>query len=140
MVQLDNMEETKVLLQDIENLFMNLNDLKKKIESEISIKEYETQDYLHELEMAKLNGMEIMKVANSLIKCRRYRRVLKDKLEFLNTIKGYTDKYITKGIIADTKQVISNIDMLKSNFETREYTPRVVKDLKCAKKKKENLN
>ena len=76
-----------------------------------------------------------MKVSNSLIKTRKERRILKNKLELLNTIKGYTDKYITKGILADTKQAIKNIDTLKSNQETKEYTPRVIKDLKCAKKK-----
>lgn len=139
MVQLDNMQEAKILLQNIENLFVNLDDLKKKIENEINTKDGEQEDYLHELELAKLNGIEIMKVANALKKTREERRVLKDKLELLNTIKGYTDKYITKGIIPDTRQAIKNIDTLKTNFETREYTPRVVKDLKCAKKRKEEV-
>ena len=30
-----------------------------------------------------------------------------------------------------------NIETLKSNQENRQYTPRVIKDLKCAKKKGE---
>ena len=81
--------------------------------------------------------MEIMSVSKALIKTRKERRVLKDKIELLKTLKGYTDKYIIKGIIADTRQAISNIDTLKNNHETREYTPRVVKNLKCGKKKKE---
>lgn len=37
--------------------------------------------------------------------------------------------------MADTRQVIINIDTLKSNQENREYTAKVVKNLKCAKKK-----
>lgn len=134
-MQIDNMEEVRTLLLEIDNLFTNLDDLKKDIENKICIKEAEQEDYLHELELAKLNGIEIMKVSNSLIKTRKERRILKNKLELLNTIKGYTDKYITKGILADTKQAIKNIDTLKSNQETKEYTPRVIKDLKCAKKK-----
>ena len=76
-----------------------------------------------------------MKVANALIKTRKERRILKKKLELVNTLKGYTDKYITKGIIAETRQAIQNIDTLKSNQETKEYTPRIIKDLKCAKRK-----
>lgn len=139
-MQIDNMEDVKTLLLEIEDIFTNLDELKKDIENKICIKEAEQEDYLHELELAKLNGIEIMKVSNSLIKTRKERRILKNKLELLNTIKGYTDKYITKGIIADTRQAIKNIDTLKSNQETKEYTPRVVKDLKCAKKKKEATN
>lgn len=135
-MQIDDIEEAKILLLDIENLFMDLDDTKRSLESQISIKEDETQDYLHELELAKLNGIEIMAVSKALINTRKERRVLKDKLEVVNTLKGYTDKYITKGIIADTRQAISNLDTLKSNQEGREYTPKVIKDLKCAKKRK----
>lgn len=136
-MQLDNIEEVKALLLDMENLFMNLDNRKKELEDQINIKEAEQEDYLHELELAKLNGIEIMKVSNVLIKTRKDRRKLKDKLEIVKTLKGYTDKFINKGIIAETRQAISNIDTLKSNQESREYTPRIVKDLKCAKKKKE---
>lgn len=134
-MQLDNMEEVKLLLLDIEDLFMNLDEYKKELENQISRKEAEQEDYLHELELAKLNGIEIMKVSNSLIKARKERRILKDKLELLKTLKGYTDKYISKGIVAETRQAITNIDTLKSNLEAREYNPKVIKDLKCARKK-----
>lgn len=134
-MQLDNMEEVKILMLEIENLFMNLDDKKKEIENAIEVKEAEQRDYLHELELAKLNGIEIMQVAKELIKTRKARRELKDKLELINTLKGYTDKFINKGIIAETRQAIQNIDTLKSNHETREYTPRVIKNLKCAKVK-----
>lgn len=134
-MQIDNMEDMKTLLVEIDNIFTNLDEVKKDIENKICIKEAEQEDYLHELELAKLNGIEIMKVANALIKTRKERRILKNKLELVNTLKGYTDKYITKGIIADTRQAIQNIDTLKSNQETKEYTPRIIKDLKCAKRK-----
>jgi len=139
MIQIDNIEEITNLLTDIENLFLNLDNIKKQIENEIEITEAEQQDYLHELELAKLNGIEIMKVSNSLIKTRKDRRTLKNKLELLKTLKGYADKYINKGIVADTRQAIKNIEMLQKNHENREYVPRVVKNLKCAKKKETNL-
>lgn len=105
-MQIDNIEEMKILLIEIEEVFTYLDDVKKDIENKICIKEAEQEDYLHELELAKLNGIEIMKVSNALIKTRKERRILKNKLELINTLKGYTDKYITKGIIADTKQAI----------------------------------
>ncbi len=133
-MQLDNIEEVKVLLSDIDKLFMNLDNVKSKLEIEIAKKEGEQEDYLHELEIAKLNGIEIRRVSNALIKVRKERRILKDKLDVVKTLKGYTDKFITKGITAETKQVIKNLDTLKKNQETRIYVPRVVKDLKCAQK------
>lgn len=134
-MQLENIEETKELMQNIEYLFTNIDDIKSKLEEEIKNKEAEQEDYLHELELAKLNGIEIMGVSKALIKTRKERRVLKDRLELINTVKGYTNKYTAKGIIAETKQAIKNLDTLKSNQETREYTARIVKNLKCAKKK-----
>jgi hypothetical protein len=135
-MQIDNIDETVDLLNNIEYLFMNLEDVKKNLEKEINIKDLMTEDYLHELELAKLNGIEIMRTSNQLIKTRKDRRVLKDKLDLIKTIKGYTDKYITKGIVADTTQVIQNIETLKNNINAREYTPRVVQNLKCAKRGK----
>lgn len=136
-MQLDNVEEVENLLQDTGGLFEKLDEVKKKLENEIEIKNAEQEDYLHELELAKLNAWEISQTAKELMKTRKERRELKDKLELINTIKGYADKYITKGIIADTKQAIKNIETLKRNQEKREYTPRIVKNLKCAKKRKE---
>jgi len=78
-----------------------------------------------------------MKTAKKLIKTRKERRVLKDKLELVKTTKGFVDNYIVKGIVGELEQVVENIDTLKRNQENRQYTPRVLQDLKCAKKKKE---
>lgn len=139
-MQIDDIEETRQLLDDINNLFSNLEDTKRKLESQINTKEDETIDYLHELELGKLNALEIMKVSKEIIRIRKERRVLKDKLELIKTLKGYTDKYITKGITAETTQAIKNIDTLKSNQENREYTPKVIQGLKCAKKKKSEFS
>lgn len=136
-MQIDNIEESKILLLEIEQLFTDLDDIKKELENKIDLKGAEQEDYLHELELGNLSGLEILKVSKELIRTRKERRVLKDKLEVINTLKGYTDKYITKGIIADTRQAINNIDTLINNQQTRKYTPRVVKNLKCAKSKKE---
>lgn len=134
-MRLDDIEDVNIFLHDIENLFSNLDDIKKKLETEIEQKNAMQEDYLHELELSPLNRMELLGTTKKLIQTRKERRVLKDKLELVNTIKGYTDKYITKGIIADTRQAICNINTLRKNQENRQYTPRVLKELKCAKKK-----
>lgn len=136
-MKVDSTEEVKTIFQEMEDLFTNLDSVKKELENEICVKEAEQTDYLHELELAKLNGIEIMKVANGLIRTRKERRKLKDKLELINTVKGFTDEYIKKGIVSNLKQVIKNINTLEHNQETREYTPKAVQNLKCAKKRGE---
>ena len=133
-MQIESIEESKKLLVEVENLFNSLDEVKKGLEKELYIKEDETQDYLHELELGNLNGIDIMKTSKRLIKTRKERRVIKNKLEVLNTLKGYTDKYINKGIISETRQAISNLEKLEENWRTRSYNAKVVEDLKCARK------
>ena len=135
-MKIDNVDEVKELLVDIDILFSNLDDIKKELEEKIRQKEAEQEDYLHEIELGNLNGIQLTGVTKQLKQTRKERRVFKDKLDLINTLKGYTDKYITKGIIGDTKQAIKNIEMLESNHKTREYVPRIIKNLRCAKKRK----
>lgn len=139
-MQLDNMEEVKKAITEFKSIFTNIYDVKKDIEDQLAIKDDETIDYLHELELGDLNAIDLMKTAKKLIKTRKERRVLKDKLELIKTTKGFVDNYIVKGIVGELEQVVENIDTLKRNQENRQYTPRVLQDLKCAKKKKENTN
>ena len=132
-MQLDDLEEAKELLTNIENLFRNLDDLNIDLKKQLSNKEAEQDDLLHELELGNLNAIEVGRVAKKLITVRKERRILKDKLTVISTLKCYTDDYIKKGIIADTKQTIKNLDNLKNTQASRKYTPKIIKDLKCAK-------
>ena len=135
-MKIDNTDEVKELLNNIDMLFSNLDNIKKELEEKIRLKEAEQEDYLHEIELGNLNGIQLTGVAKQLKQTRKERRMFKDKLELVNTLKGYTDKYITKGIVADTKQAIKNVEMLESNHKTREYVPKIIKNLRCAKKEK----
>ena len=67
---------------------------------------------------------------------RQERRVIKDKLEFISTLKGFSDKYNNKLITGDIAQLLKNIRMLKENWDTRIYKTRVLEDLKISKMKK----
>lgn len=136
----DDMEQSLVLLQNIDDFIMAIDDTEKKLRTALYNKEGERDDLLHEVEFGKKNKLSIgerAKVYSMLEKVLQERRILKDKIDFINTIKPYANKFITKGMSAETKQTIENINRLKNNQETRVYTPRVLKDLKCAKKKKE---
>ena len=92
--------------------------------------------YTNEIELSKLNAIEIVAVYKKLEKVLQERRIIKDKIDLVSTIKPYTNKFIAKGICAETDAAIKNIETLKRNQENRQYTPRILKDLKCAKKRK----
>lgn len=136
-MQIENMEKTLDLLENIKYFFLHLDETEKKLNTELYNKEGEKDDLLHEIELSKLNAIERMQIYSRLETVLQERRIIKDKIDLINTIKPYTSKFITKGICAETDITIKNIETLKSNQESRQYTPRIIKDLKCAKKKKE---
>lgn len=134
---IEDMKETLDLLENIKHFFLDLDETEKKLNTELYNKEGERDDLLHEIELSKLNAIERMQTYSRLETVLQERRIIKDKIDLINTIKPYASKFITKGICAETDMTIKNIETLKSNQESRQYTPRVLKDLKCAKKKKE---
>ena len=133
-MKIDNMTEVENYLQETRVFFSYIDTERNRLEKELNEKELETIDLLHEIELASLNAIERSRVYSRLERVRKNRRIIKDKLELLNTLKGFTSKYITKGICGDVNQVIENINTLKRNQANREYNPRILKDLKCAKK------
>ena len=134
---IEDMQQSLELLENIKYFFYNTEEIEKKLNSDLRNKEYERDDLLHEIELSKLNAIEIMAVYKKLEKVLQERRIIKDKIDLVSTIKPYTSKFITKGICAETDTTIKNIETLKRNQENRQYTPRVLQDLKCAKKRKE---
>ena len=135
---IENMQQTLELLGNIKDFFFNIEETEKKLNTELYNKEGERDDLLHEIELSKLNAIERMQTYSRLETVLKERRIIKDKIDLINTIKPYASKFITKGICAETDTTIKNIETLKSNQENRQYTPRIIKDLKCAKKKKED--
>ncbi len=134
---IEDMEQSLELLKNINEFFMNMEDTEKSLSTELSNKEAERDDLLHEIELSKLNAIERMQVYAKLEKVLQERRTIKDKIALVNTMKPYSNKYIEKGICAETSTTIKNIETLKLNQANRQYTPRILKDLKCAKVKKE---
>lgn len=135
-MEIDDMQQSLELLNNIKNFFYNIEEIEKKLNTDLYNKEGERDDLLHEIELSKLNAIEIMSTYKRLEKVLQERRVIKDKIDLISTIKPYTSKFITKGICAETDTTIRNIETLRRNQENRQYTPRILQDLKCAKKKK----
>lgn len=136
MMVIEDMRQSLELLENIKYFFYNIEEIEKKLNIDLRNKEYERDDLLHEIELSKLNAIEIMAVYKKLEKVLQERRIIKDKIDLVSTIKPYTSKFITKGICAETDATIKNIETLKRNQDNRQYTPRILQDLKCAKKKK----
>ncbi len=134
-MQIDNVEDILELLNNINYFFRNVDEIDKKLQTLLYNKELERDDLLHEIELSKLNAIEIMSIYKKLENTLQERRIIKDKIELINTLKPYSNKYIMKGIFADTNKTIKNIQTLKSNQSNKHYTPRILKDLKCAKRK-----
>lgn len=136
-MEIDDMQQSLELLNNIKNFFYNIEEIEKKLNTDLYNKEGERDELLHEIELSKLNAIEIVAVYKKLEKVLQERRIIKDKIDLVSTIKPYANKFIAKGICAETDATIKNIETLKRNQENRQYTPRVLQDLKCAKVKKE---
>lgn len=132
-------EDTKDFFSNIIDFFKSVDENIFELNKQLTIKEGEQEDLLHELELGKLNAIEINKVARQLTKTRKERRQIKNNLELLKTLKPTADTYYKKGINAEITQTISNLDNLLKTWRDRKYTPRVLKDLKCAEAKDETM-
>lgn len=135
-MKIDNIDEVEEFAKEMNYFFTYIERTNSDLKNELRIKELEQDDLLHEIELSKLNAFELSKVAVRLRNVRQERRVIKDKLEFLSTLKGFADKYNNKLITGDIAQLLKNIRNLKENCETRIYKTRVLEDLKISKMKK----
>lgn len=128
------MTEEEFLIQ-MKNFFEGIDKLKIDLEKQISETELERNDLLHELELGNLNAIEMTQVAKTLKEVLQERRKYKDELAKVMTLKGFTDKYNNKMITGDIILVLKNLRTLEKNNKTRTYSPRRIKNLKCAEEK-----
>ena len=132
-MKFENTKEVKQILENIHELVMSISPEEKRLNMELEVQENIQQDLLHEIEMANLNAIERTKVYCLLRKNRKERRKIKDTLDLIHSIKPYTNRFVEKGILSETNHVIKKIEVYDQHIETRIYTPRVLKNLKCAK-------
>lgn len=126
-------------LISMKNFFENIDNLKSDLEKQITETELARNDLLHELELANLNAVEMMRVAKTLKQVLLERRKYKDELDKVMTLKGFTDKYNNKLITGDIIQAVKNLRTLKQNQENRTYKPRRITNLKCVEAKDDKL-
>lgn len=139
------MEETKLDIEDKNAVIQVLDDFKSligniaKVESVLKAEETkmnnEQQDLLHEIELSELNAAELIKIASRLRKLRKERRKVKDKLEYIRTLRTFTDKYNNNfKTYVDIANIKKQLEILNKEQATRIYRPRVLDDLKISEK------
>jgi len=132
-MDLKNETETGKFLIDFKDFFENIDKKLKETDTLILNKELERDDLLHEIELGKLNAIELSVISGRLRKTLQERRVFKNQREYIYTLKGFADKFISKGIVGDVTQLIINIENVNKARNERKYTPRILKDLKIGK-------
>lgn len=86
-----------------------------------------TQDYLHKLELDRLDYKERAKVATQLMKCRQARRECKDTIEILEPLMQflYSDK--GKSLYNQFRETLGKTRKVEKSMENRTYIPRVLR-------------
>ena len=133
-MKFENTKDIKMFIEEMLDFFNSLSDEEEHLNKELFRCNGIQDDLPHEIELADLNAIEIMKVAKDLKKNRLERRKIKNNLMLIGTLKLFNKRFVEKGILADATQLIKNIDMHEKALEERGYTPRVLDNLKCAKK------
>lgn len=139
------MEDTKLDIEDKNAVIQVLDNFKAlignipKVESQLKSDEIrlnnEQQDLLHEIELSNLNAVKLTQIATRLRKLRKDRRKVKDKLEYIRTLRSFTDKYNNNfKTYVDIANVKKQLEILEKEQSTRIYKPRVLKDLKVSEK------
>ena len=125
------MELTVEEILKIMKSFLENTDIEhKELLEDLTEKEAEQQDLLHELELNNLNAVEISKVAVELRKVRKERRIIKNDIERIKLIKNFTDKLNNRFVGNDIKNLLKELYKLKDKQSRRKYEPRILKDRK----------
>ena len=129
------MNEEEFLIE-MKNFFEKIDKLRIDLEEQIKETELARNDLLHELELAKLDGVGMIKVAKTLKEVLLERREYKDELEKVMILKELTDKYNNRLITGDIIKTLKELKDLKKRNTERKYKARRIENLKCAEGKK----
>lgn len=122
------------ILKIMKSFFEGIEEEHSNLLQDLTNKEAEQQDLLHELELNNLNAVEITKVAIDLKRVRKERRIIKNDIERVKLIKSFTDKYNNRFITNEIKTLIKDLYKLQRKQENRKYEPRILKDRKIGEK------
>ena len=121
-VEIEGLEE----METFNRVMMNAQKKYKAIEELIDIKNKETQDLLHQVEINKMTEKEKREWYKAMKKCRQERRNLKNDLEVMTIFKELLE---VPNLQHKIQTAICNLKRIKNNREKPIYYPRAIKDL-----------
>lgn len=118
---------------DYEEVISNFLKLTSNIESEYRIaselleeQNQLTQDYLHKLELGKLNAIELTKVAKSIQDNRKERRKHKNDMEYAQIIVEFVQNPQTRDVLHQLEAALGKLRKMKKQRQYRVYRFRVI--------------
>lgn len=118
---------------DYEEVISNFLKLTSNIESEYRIaselleeQNQLTQDYLHKLELGKLNAVELTKVAKSIQDNRKERRKYKNDMEYAQIIVEFVQNPQTRDVLHQLEAALGKLRKMKKQRQYRVYRYRVI--------------
>lgn len=118
---------------DYEEVISNFLKLTSNIESEYRIaselleeQNQLTQDYLHKLELGKLNAIELTKVAKSIQDNRKERRKHKNDMEYAQIIVEFVQNPRTRDVLHQLEATLGKLRKMKKQRQYRVYRYRVI--------------
>lgn len=107
---IEDMQQSLELLENIKYFFYNIEEIEKKLNIDLRNKEYERDDLLHEIELSKLNAIEIMAVYKKLEKVLQERRITKDRI---GNLKEFTPNNRSEVyIVAETLEYLEFVEKI----------------------------
>lgn len=97
-------------------------------ESQISVMDRMTQDYLHSLELNDLDYKERAKIATKLSKCCQERRIHKDMVDNLLPLVTFLTSDKGKQMTNTMRETLGKTRKIENYMETRRYYPRVLNE------------
>ena len=75
MIKIDDENEVEELLENIKYFFENIDEVENRLRGELNQKELERDDLLHEVELAKLNAIDVSRTFKRLRRTLQERRM-----------------------------------------------------------------
>ena len=111
------------LLKIMLELFQNTDKRLKELRSKQSVSDIKQDEILHYIENHTLSASQSCKLLKQLKKIREERRIIKDEIDIVNSIKDtFVDKYKNKFIEKDIIQALKNLRAIEEKQNNPQYT------------------
>jgi len=125
-------KETLSALETLISSLGNIGNKLRELNEALSLADLELSDLCHEKELSRLDAVEIVHHYLKERDALQRRRVIKDEIKLLESFKDFQNEHYTlkNEIITTVKAMNNTVSFQRS----RKYCPRVLGNLKCARR------